>query len=270
MLIGVSLFAALRTRPLAAATRNLFVTLCLSLATLSIFIGRSHENNFLVVLPFFLLTVLCAASSAQHLWVKRSLYLFFACSLAYWPVFNWSPWLDFVHVASAEGLAAAYDSKRLVDELSYMTPQGQAVLVEHRPERLAKRVDPADAARAIAAITSQYGEPITIYDINFVMLNGPVSRAWSAIQDPAAFIPLSPTRRLEFIKATAQRLRQPGWFVTNRVWLEGWSRSRGLLNDMDSAYDEDKQLEFGSYYAIRFVPKPASPQNLQASVPQSK
>ncbi len=270
MLIGVSLFAALRTRPHDAATRNLFVTLCLSLATLSIFIGRSHENNFLVVLPFFLLTVLCAASSAQYLWVKRSLYLFFACSLAYWPVFNWSPWVDFVHVARAEGLAAAFDRERLMDELSYLTPQGQAVLLEHRPERLAKRVDPADAARAITAITLQYGEPVTVYDINFVMLNGPASRAWSAIQDPAAFMPLSPKRRLEFIKATAERLRQPGWFVSNRVWLKGWSRSRGLLDDMDTAYDEDKQLDFGSYYAIRFVPKAASPQISQAVVPQSK
>ncbi len=270
ILIGVSLFEALRMRPRDAATRNLFVTLCLFLATLSIFIGRSHENNFLVVLPFLLPVVLCAAASSHQIWVKRALYAFFACSLAYWPIFNWQPWLDFVHAANSEGLVAVFDTKRLTDELSYMTPEGQRILEVHRPERLAKRVDPKDAARAIEEISSQYGEPITIYDINFVMLNGAVSRGWNGIQDPAAFLPLSPRRRLDFIAATAERLRQPGWFVVNRIWLEGWSRSRGLLDEMDTAYDEDKRLDFGSYYAIRFVPKVVAQQQPLVSAPQSK
>lgn len=270
ILIGLALFEALRTKPRDAATRNLFVTLCLTLATLSIFIGRSHENNFLVVLPFMMLTVLCAASSSQQVWLKRALYAFFACSIAYMPVFNWQPWVKFIHTANDQGMAAALDSKPLLDELSYMTAAGQKVLEGHRPERLVGRVEPSDAKRAIEAITSQYREPITMYDINFVMLNGPASRGWNGIQDPAAFLPLSPKKRLDFIAATAQRLNQPGWFVVNRLWIEGWSPNRGLLNEMDTAYDEDKQLEFGTYYAIRFVPKTLAKSPSDISLPQPK
>jgi hypothetical protein len=84
-----------------------------------------------------------------------------------------------------------------------------------------------------------------------VMLNGDAARGWNAIQDPAAFLPLSSSKRLAFVSATADRLRQPGWFVVNRMW----TRRPALLEEMDSAYDEDKRLDFGTYYAIRFVPK---------------
>jgi hypothetical protein len=251
-LSGITLFEALRHRPKEDTTRNFFITLCASLASLLIFTGRSHENNFLIALPMIFVMLLCGAASTQKVWLRRSWYALFACSLAYWPLFNCANWAASVDVARSEGIASVFDSRRLTDAMSFMTPEGQRVLDAHRPQSFDTKVNSTDVAVAVAAITAQYHEPITVYDFNYVMLNGDVARGWNAIQDPAAFLPLSSNRRLGFIAATADRLRQPGWFVVNRMWK--WKRPV-LLDAMDSAYDEDKQLEFGTYYAIRFVPK---------------
>lgn len=72
---------------------------------------------------------------------------------------------------------------------------------------------------------------------------------WSAIQGPANFYFLPSARRQEFLASTAERLSRKGWLVVDwKFPTDEW------LKDFQSAYRMERAMDFGSYYAIRFVP----------------
>ena len=73
---------------------------------------------------------------------------------------------------------------------------------------------------------------------------------WSAVHGPANFAYIPSQRRQEFLLKTATTLKRSGWLVIDRKFpADEW------LADFDLVYERTSQLEFGSYYAIRFSPK---------------
>ena len=110
--------------------------------------------------------------------------------------------------------------------------------------------DPADVARAAKYIEGSFGEPLTMLDFSLnlrVTNNGAV---WSALQGPENFVSVPSAMRQEFLVSTAKRLGRNGWLVVDRKFpADEW------LKDFQSAYRMERTMDFGSYYAVRFVPK---------------
>ena len=110
--------------------------------------------------------------------------------------------------------------------------------------------DPADAARAANYIEGSFSEPLTILDFTWDLRVTDDGAVWSAVQGPENFAYVPSARRQEFLVSTAKRLGRTGWLVVDRKFpADEW------LKDFQSAYRMERTMDFGSYYAVRFVPK---------------
>jgi hypothetical protein len=103
---------------------------------------------------------------------------------------------------------------------------------------------------ALAHIHRNYGEPATVLDSSMNHVRATPRSAWSAIHGPANFAYVPSEQRRVFLERTARTLDRPGWLVVNRKFpAYGW------LADFATVYTTTERLEFGSYYALRMVPK---------------
>ena len=75
---------------------------------------------------------------------------------------------------------------------------------------------------------------------------------WSAFHNPANVFYIPSKIRKIFLQNTVNSIRMPGWLLINLNYP-----AKDWLEDLDSVYDRGEQLEFGEFYAIRFVPRVA-------------
>jgi hypothetical protein len=210
--------------------RRGFLVLLLSYGASSYFLGRSHDNNLLNILPFFLLVLLSAISAAESRFLTLSSATLAATLLGWLPLFGWQAW----HKDVMHGGLLQFDSRMDEGFGSQQTDTGYA----------------HDARLAIDYINQKYGEPITVFDNSWCLLRSTPPQPWSAIHGPENFRFMPSGRRREFLSLTAAALGRSGWVVVSRNFpADEW------LADLDSAYRRDSRVEFGSYYAIRYVPK---------------
>jgi hypothetical protein len=212
------------------AFRRGFLVLLLSYSASSYFLGRSHDNNLLNILPFFLLVLLSAISATESRFLTRSSAVLAATLLGWLPLFGWHAWQqDVIH-----GGLLQFDPGMDEGFGSQQTDTGY----------------PPDARLAIGYINHRYGEAITVLDNSWCLLRSTPPHPWSAINGPENFEFIPASRRREFLSRTAASLGRTGWLVVERSFpAEDW------LADFDSAYRRDASFQFGSYYAIRYVPK---------------
>ena len=204
--------------------RRGFLVQLLSYAVFSYFLGRSHDNNLLNIMPFLLLVLLNAISATDSKNLSRASIVLTATFLGWLPLFGWQAWT----VNIMEGRVLTFDSKLLRDSMSFSS----------------------DAERAIDFLHQGYGEPVTVLDSTLDLVDSTPPVAWSAIHGPANFAFIPSQRRQEFLYRTATSLKRSGWLVVDQKFLaDEW------LTDFDFAYERTNRLKFGSYYAIRFTPK---------------
>src|SRR6185312_11837704 len=213
------------------AFRRGFLVLLLSYSASSYFVlGRSHYNNLLNVLPFFLLVLLSVIAVAESRFLAGTSALMAAALLGWLPLFGWQAW----HQDLVSGGLLQFNPR--IDE-KFGSQQMDLGF-------------PMDARRAIDYINRRYDEPVTVLDNLWRLLRSTPPRAWSAINGPENYTFMPSERRQEFLVLTAAALRRTGWVVvSHRFPADPW------LADFDTAYRRDSVVEFGSYYAIRYVPK---------------
>jgi hypothetical protein len=226
--------------------RRGFLVQLLSYSVFSYFLGRSHDNNLLNIMPFVLLVLLNAISTAEGKMLSRASAVLVATLLGWLPLFGWQAWSENV----MEGRVITFDSKLLRDSMSFSNPDTASKIAKKFARAELDSGLPADAGRAIEFLRQSYGEPITVLDFSMSLERSTPPVAWSAIHNPAnlAFIPSR--HRQEFLYRTATTLKRAGWLVVDRKFpADEW------LADLNFAYERTHHLDFGSYYAIRFSPK---------------
>ena len=99
-------------------------------------------------------------------------------------------------------------------------------------------------------IEGNFGESLTILNFALNLRATDNGAVWSAVQGPENFVSVPSARRQKFLASTAKRLGRTGWLVVDRKFpADEW------LKDFQSAYRTELTMDFGSYYAIRFLPK---------------
>lgn len=231
--IGVStlLHSWHRTGDTVSFRRGFLVQL-LSYSTFSYFLGRSHDNNLLNIMPFVLLVLLNAISTADNKILSRASVVLTATFIGWFSIFGWQTWSNTIQ----GGRLLTFGQKSLLTSDQKPYPSSMSF--------------PADASRAIDFLHQSYGEPVTVLDDSMNLVRAAQPSVWSAIHGPANFVYIPSQRRQEFLLRTATTLKRSGWLVIDRKFpADEW------LADYDFAYGRKQQLEFGSYYAIRFSPK---------------
>ena len=112
----------------------------------------------------------------------------------------------------------------------------------------------SDAARGMQTISDQFDEPVTVLDAAINVEASTAGIPWSAFHGPENYVYLPSALRREFLANIAAALKRPGWLLISRSY-----DATSFLSDYDAVYRRDQQLDFGTYYAIRYVPVSNAP-----------
>jgi len=231
------------------AFRRSLLLLMLSYVSLSFALGRSHDNNFLDLIPYSALIISSVVASQLTLFPRGMAAGMLASLLGLTSLFGWSVWS--VTIKSRRLLE--FNPYKFVASLSYENPVTAADLAVYCWPSLCT---PADAGRALFQIRQSSAEPTTMLDGAFVLLPSTPPAAWSAMNDPVNYYSLPREWRQTFLQRTADRLHQGGWLIVQRSLPARW------VDDFQSAYSIVEQLDFGTYRALHFEPQPADPQTI--------
>jgi hypothetical protein len=229
----LSLFSLTRTLRISGDStefRQMFLLVLLAYGTFSYFLGRSHENNILNIIPFLMLLLLSIWQAPIFSGWRTATAVLLMGLISLGSFFGWGLWRH------------AYISGRL---LEFFPKRLQISFLHNYPEA---------AVRAIKYIEDTYAEPVTVLDFNMNPQVNPklpiTKKVWSAIHNPANFSFIPREKRRDFLKKTANTLKRAGWLVIERNFpANEW------LEDFDSAYVRVDEKDFGSYYAIKFQPR---------------
>jgi hypothetical protein len=240
----------------------LFVCVLALFAVFSYYIGRSHDNNILNLMPYLVLVLAAVQSFAPIPALSRAVPVALASSLAAGMFFGWSAWRqtslsDYANTDPAVSMsyirgASAQQSGAAALPLSDSEP-GHPQSGAQDPEK--SRLDggnPADAARAVFYVSSVRGEPLIKVDDGLdIAPIGP--RAWAAIHDPIDFYFLPDALIAKLIDRTMRRIKSPGWLVIARH-VDDDPQTQRWQRLLAASYAKTEEKDFGAYHAIRYEP----------------
>jgi hypothetical protein len=223
----------------------LIVVLLAAYGATSYFLGRSHDNNLLNVAAFYVLLLLAMRALPHAPLLRTTSSAMLSALLAYPVLAGWTAWTD----SARDHALLEFEPASVTSRFSYMQADGakaNATMAGAGPaDALA-----ADAMRGMREIGARYREPVTVLDPPLNLESSNAGRPWSAYHGPENFYYLPGELRRRYLAAVAARLDRTGWVLVRRDFdASAW------LTDYDAVYRRDVTLDFGTYYAIRYVPR---------------
>ena len=212
-------------------------------ATFTYYLGRSHDNNILNLLPYLSLLLIATKGLTRSGSVNTLAMILLATLIGWLPAFGQVHYRD----TAALGRLSVFAPRALTDSFNRETADG---LFYMAPQAKDAKLHPEDAAPALRYIRQNFHEPVEIFDL-FMLVDGAERQApWSALHGPENFVYIPSEQRREYLRRVAQRLQRPGW-----VLYEKTTDMSSYLPEYDSVYRRTQELDFGTYRAIRFTPR---------------
>jgi hypothetical protein len=263
MIAGISVAVLLlKNRDSGNDFAKLFACILSLFAVFSYYIGRSHDNNILNLMPFLVLVLASVQSLSPLLALSRSARVALAATLASIMFFGWSAWRqtswsDYANADAAASMAylrgetAEHTGAAAIPAAVGYPDQQQGGGQAMQKSRV-DGANPADAARAVFYVSSVRGEPLIKIDDGLDMAPiGP--RAWSAIHDPIDFYFLPDALVAKMIDRTMRRLRSPGWLIIGKH-VDAVPETTRWQRLLENSYKKTEEMDFGAYHAIRYAP----------------
>ena len=225
------------------AFRRGFLLLLLIYGIFCYYLGSSHDNFISGhLVPFMLLVLLNIRTSPIPQAWRMAAVVLLASLLGWLSMFEWHAW----RYTAETGRLLEFNPTGFRQALSYENPDTQQTLLSE-PADLG---NPEDTARAISYIRQRYGEYVTVVNAARFLTSTDSRSVWSAIHCLDNYVSLPAVRRREFLLRTASTLKRSGWLVIQK----SYPNSYVVAADFDSVYRRTQELDFGSYYAIRYTP----------------
>lgn len=220
--------------------RQSFLLQVLALATFSYFLGRSHDNNILNLMPFMCLLLLDACINTRNISIKISAAVALSSLVAWAPVFNWTNW----NIVFSQKSFAEFNFLERKQLLNYSDSAGSLAKRTGMPvEKL------VEGDKLMQRIHAQ-GEKFEFLDVNLDLQPKYGNNTWAGMHGPANFdfIP-SDMRRTMMLRAKLS-LNKSGWVIVDKTYpsADKW------LVDFDSIYTRVGLIEGPYYYAIKYSP----------------
>ena len=252
----------IRNRDASGEFASLFVCILSLFAVFSYYIGRSHDNNILNLMPFLVLVLVAVQSFAPVSALSRSARVALAATLASVIFFGWSAWRqtswsDYANADAAASMSyvrgeTAEQTGAAAIRLSAAEPSPQQSSSQDPAKSRIDGANPADAARAVFYVSSVRREPLIKIDDGLdIAPIGP--RAWSAIHDPIDFYFLPDALIAKLIDRTMRRIRSPGWLVIAKH-VDSVPETLRWQRLLEASYAKTEEMDFGAYHAIRYEP----------------
>ena len=244
-LAAAALVAIAQLRADARGIRAGFVCLMGLLAVGSYYLGRSHDNNVLNLLPFVVLALTAALAIGLKDIGSGFAQIALAGVVAYVATFGFESW----SIAARSGQAGNIGPGRFIDEMRLAGPDSLALLDESLAHSPSPHAPAADAAAALEWLRANgEGSPVWVSPSMFLPLGVP-GPAWTGMNDVGTFNLLPPDEVERFIRNSAQDLRRPGWLLVDRSATSPWPK------DFFEAYSVSEERSFGGYTAYHLIPK---------------
>jgi hypothetical protein len=222
-----------------------FLILLINYAVFSYFLGRSHSNNILVLMPFLSMTYIYAAVHNESKIYKIFSITIIASLIANLVFFGWD---SFVEGNKSKSLSELFNAKKFTESTNFSN--------KNAVERTIKQGNitqegSSDLGKLIFRI-QELNEPFTIINPSMVfnasMKNGD-NKSWAAINNIAIYKYMPSHYRRVFLSNTAKFNHEPGWIIIDKkINAEEWTA------DFDSTYKRTGSIDSKNYYAIRYSP----------------
>jgi len=227
----------------ATAFRRSLTLQLMALSTFSYYLGRSHDNNLLNLLPFVMLVLQDTLANAKGVFARQAAAIALASLLGWLAVFGWGTWQE----AYRSNHLAKFGFSATRARLAYDNSETKSALTKRIGTVSDEQIDQTN--QLMGELTSR-GEPFVVLDQNLLLQPRFPAHPWSAIQSATNFEYFPSAIRREFLLSTADQLHRSGWLIIARSHeLNTW------LDDFDSVYDRTERIDLSSVYAIRFSPK---------------
>ena len=242
--VAVTVIALLQAD--ARGLRVGFVCLMGLLTAGSYYLGRSHDNNLLNLLPFFVLAVTAALADPVPRLVSGFAIVALAGVVAFPATFGWHAWT----VAWRNGEARTIGPTRFIENIRFETADAWALFNQGVVELAVPHAPAEDAAAAMNWLRS-HGEKGTPVWVSAAMLlpYGTPSDVWTGMNDLGSY-GLLPFDEVEhFVRHSAETLHRVGWLLVDRTKPSPWPAI------FFTAYSVTEEHIFGDCTLYRLAPK---------------
>ena len=216
------------------AFRQHYLLVLMSFASLCYALGRSHDNNFLNILPYTAL-VLASVMLQRINPFLRALAVGMTTSLvALCALFTWSVWLQ----AVTEGRLFQFNAPALSSNFSY----------EALANQCNTSCDAITIVRALAEIKKRSDDPVIVLDKQYLNISASSQKIWNALHGLANYVFVPAEQQHIFLHRGALRFAQSGWLLVDRS-IAGW------VETFKTSYVITEELDFGTFHALHFVPR---------------
>jgi hypothetical protein len=244
-LAAAALVAVAQLRADAPGIRIGFVGLMSLLAVGSYYLGRSHDNNVLNLLPFVVLALTSALAIGLKDIASGFAQVALAGLVAFLATFGFESW----DAAVRSGQTWNIGPNRFIDNIRLASPESFALLDESLASSPNPHAPTADAAAGQNWLRAKgEGSPLWVSP-SLLLPYGAPGPAWTGMNDIGAYALLPPEEVERFISNSAQDLHRPGWILIDRSQTNPWPAF------YFAAYSVTEQRDFGGYTAYRLVPK---------------
>lgn len=219
--------------------RESWLIALLCFANFTYYLGRSHDNNILNLMPYFTLLLLATRSITNNGAIKTIATTLLSAILSFSTIFGWGTWKElYLQGKINVSIKELTDSYNRENDLDFI----------YRLPALEPKIHPTDAAPALKYIHDNYQESVVVLDPYLILNSGEIYDYWSALQVPTNFLLLPVQLRQTYLSRISRRLNKPGWVIYKPGYEE-------YIKDYDAVYDRVESMTIGSYKAIRYIPK---------------
>ena len=237
--------AVAQLRADARGIRVGFVCLMGLLGAGSYYLGRSHDNNVLNLLPFVVLALTAALGIGLEEVASGFAQVTLAGLVALLATFGFESW----DAAARSGQAWNIGPSHFINAMRLASPESSALVDASLVNSTSGHSPVADAAAALEWIrTRGEGKPVWVSPSMFLPYGAP-GAVWTAMSDVGAYALLPQDEVGAFIRNGAQHLNKPGWILVDRAQQTPWPAL------FLAAYSVTEHRDFGGYTAYRLAPK---------------
>lgn len=238
---GLALFAASRAD--GRGVRTIFVCLAAFLGTVSYYLGRSHDNNVLNLLPFMVLALVAAMGAGPSSLVSGFSRTVMCGLVALIVPFGHDAWNE----AAGSSRWRDAGSSRLLAQMRLEDDESQRLVDRGMAAIMTAWAPAADASTALRALD---GEAAPVLITAFPLLpRVQAGRAWTGVNSLANYGDLPPSVIEHFVRRGAAAYRRAGWLLVDQTQPGPW------LDYFRAAYDVAEERGFGGFTAYRLVPR---------------
>jgi hypothetical protein len=212
-----------------------------SYASLSYAMGRSHDNNFLNLLPYTALVLAALIPLDIGSWAKGAAAGMLASLVGLMVLFEWGAWSGVIKSHTL----LQFKPRQFVASLSYTAPK---TMDELAASGATSGINPVVVGHAIDQLHGMSKDPVLV--INNWLLVQPREPVWSSMDNLANFIFMPSDYRARYIAHGAQRLHRSGWILVDKTMVHPWT------DEFPAGYTLDTTIDMGPYQAMHYTPKP--------------